>query len=62
MKNPLIKTYEPQSLANLIKNIKNSDLLGVLNLTTKFFEYNSIYYSDENDFSESLLLKSNNKL
>ena len=55
MKNPLIKTYEPQSLANLIKNIKNSDLLGVLNLTTKFFEYNSIYYSDENDFSESLL-------
>jgi hypothetical protein len=55
MKNPLIKTYEPQSLANLIKNIKNSDLLGVLNLTTKFFEYNSIYYSDENDFSEPLL-------
>ena len=55
MKSPLLKIYDLLSLKNSIKNIKNNDLLGVLTLISKFFEYNSIYYSEENDFSESLL-------
>ena len=55
MKNPLLKTYDLLSLKSSIKNIKNNDLLGVLTLITKFFEYNSIYYSDDNDFSDSIL-------
>ena len=55
MKNPLLKTYDILSLKSSIKNIKNNDLLGVLTLITKFFEYNAIYYSEDNDFSESLL-------
>ena len=54
-KNPLLKTYDSLSLKNSIKNIRNNDLLGVLTLITKFFEYNSIYYSEENDFSDSIL-------
>ena len=40
MKNPLSKTYDPLSLKSAIKNIKNNDLLGVLTLITKFFEFN----------------------
>ena len=55
MKNPLSKSYDILSLKGSIKNIKNNDLLGVLTLITKFFEYNSIYYSDDNDFSDSIL-------
>jgi hypothetical protein len=55
MKNPLSKTYDPLSLKSAIKNIKNNDLLGVLTLITKFFEFNSIYYSDDYDFSDSIL-------
>ena len=54
LKNPLNKLNDALSLKNEIKNIKNNDLLGVLNLITKFFEYNSIYYSEDNDFSESI--------
>ena len=55
MKNPLSKTCDMTSLKSSIKDIKNNDLLGVLTLITKFFEYNSIYYSDDNDFSDSIL-------
>ena len=55
MKNPLSKTCDITSLKSSIKDIKNNDLLGVLTLITKFFEYNSIYYSDDNDFTDSIL-------
>ena len=55
MKNPLSKTCDLISLKKAIKDIKNNDLLGVLTLITKFFEYNSIYYYDDNDFSDSIL-------
>ena len=55
LKNPLSKSCDLLSLKNSIKNIKNLDLLGVLTLITKFFEYNAIYYSDDNDFSDILL-------
>ena len=55
MRNPLSKAYDLMSLRDKIKNIKNCDLLGVLTLITKFFEYNAIYYSDENDFSDIII-------
>jgi hypothetical protein len=52
---PLDKLYNIIELKNSIKSLRGNDLLNVLTLITKFFEYNSIYYSDENDFSEELL-------
>ena len=55
MKNPLIKSNDIDSLKAKIKNLKSLDLLGVLTLLTKFFEYNSLYYAYQNDFSDALL-------
>ena len=55
LKNPLNKSCNVIDLKNAIKNLRGNDLLSVLNYITKFFEYHSIYYSEENDFSEELL-------
>ena len=56
LKNPLNKLYNIADIKLSIKSIKGNDLLNVLTNITKFFEYNSIYYSeDNNDFSEELL-------
>ena len=63
LKNPLNKLYEMVELKSEIKALRGNDLLSALNIITKFFEYNSIYYSEENsiyyseenDFSEELL-------
>jgi hypothetical protein len=55
LKNPLNKSCNVIDLKNTIKNLRGNDLLSVLNYITKFFEYHSIYYSEENDFSEELL-------
>ena len=55
LKSPLNKAIEISQLKNAIKSLKENDLLNVLNYITKFFEYNSIYASEENDFAEELL-------
>ena len=55
LKNPLNKLYEINQLKNEIKNLRGNDLLNVLNIITKFFEFNSIYYSEDFDFNEELL-------
>ena len=55
LKNPLNKASDLIDLKNSLKNLRNNDLLNVLTDITKFFEYNAIYYSEENDFNEELL-------
>ena len=55
LKNPLNKTCDLIELKNSLKNLRNNDLLNVLTNITKFFEYNAIYYSEDNDFNEELL-------
>ena len=56
LKNPLNKVYNINDIKLSIKSLKGNDLLNVLTSITNFFEYNSLYYSeDTNDFSEELL-------